>query len=238
MSEHEYLREWITLIQEYKLNREHDNDILEKLGEKNYRVLHHELKSVETQYLQVWEKFTKNEAYTELFLGNSACLSVIYLKYYKLNEQIGAAYRPFKERQTKILFKRIKIEQENENSNEIFKERNKLFDEKIGFYNKRIREEINLLLPESISKSRSELKITRKEFLQSWKIYLENPSFEKEFLKSSNNHAEKLSKMKGLQTKIKNWWKTPLYRTMLGENYTTYCILGDKLMDSAGEIYV
>ena len=238
MTTPEYLKEWIALVQECKLNCEHDDYILEKLGEKNYRVLYHELKSVETQYLQVWEKFTNNEAYRELFLGNSAYLSVLYLEFDKLNEQIGIGIRPLKERQTKILFKRIKIEQENENTNEIFKERNKLFDEKNSLYNKRKREEINLLLPESISTRRSELKISRKEFLQSWKIYTENTSFEKEFLKSSNNHAEKLLKMTTLKTKIRNWQKTPLYRKMVRENYARYCVLGDKLMDSVGETFV
>lgn len=238
MTTPEYLREWIALIQEYKLNREHDDDILEKLGEKNHRVLYHELKSVETLYLQVWEKFTYNEAYRELFLGNSAYLSVLYLEFDKLNEQIGIGIRPLKERQTKILFKRIKIEQENEHSNEIFKERNKLFDEKNSLYNKRIQEEINLLLPESISQSSLELKTSRKEFLQSWKIYMKNPSFEKEFLKSSNNYAEKLLKMTTLKTKIRNWQKTSLYRTMVRENYAKYSVLGDKLMAIVGETYV
>ena len=160
------------------------------------------------------------------------------MEFDKLNEQIGIGIRPLHDKQTKILFKRIKIEQENEHSNEIFKERNKLFDEKNSLYNKRTREEINLLLPESISKSRSELKMSRKEFLESWKIYMENPSFEKEFLKSSNNHAEKLLKMTTLKTKIRNWWKTPLYRTMVAENYIRYSVFGNKLMDSVGEIYV
>jgi hypothetical protein len=82
MSEHEYLKEWVALIQEYKLNHKQDRDILEKLGERNYRILYHELKSVETLYLQVWQKFTNNEAYRELFLGNSAHLSVLYLDMY------------------------------------------------------------------------------------------------------------------------------------------------------------
>lgn len=238
MSEQEYLKEWIALVQEHKSNLKEDKDILEKLGEKNYRVLYHKLESVETQYLQVWKKFTNNETYRELFLGNSACLSVLYLEFDRLHEQMGIGIRPLHDRQTKILFKRIKIEQEYEHVNEIFKERNKLFDEKNSLYNKRKREEINLLLPESIYKSRSELKISRKEFLESWKIYTENPSFEKEFLKSSNNHAEKLLKMTTLKTKIRKWWKTPLYRTMVAENYLRESVLGDKLMDSVGETYV
>jgi hypothetical protein len=238
MSEHEYLREWITLIQEYKLNCEHDDDILEKLGEKNYRVLYHELESVETQYLQVWEKFTNSEAYRELFLGNSAYISVLYLEFDRLDRQIGIGIRPLHDKQTKILFKRIKIEQEYENTNEIFKERNKLSDEKNYLYNKRIREESNLLLPESISQSRLELKTTRKEFLQSWKRYMKNPTFEKEFLECSDNYAQRLSKITTQKTKIRNWEKTKPYNKMLRENYIRYSILGDRLMDSAGEIYV
>lgn len=238
MSKQEYLREWITLIQEYKLNHEQDDDILEKLGEKNHRILYHELESIETRYLQVWEKFTNNDAYAELFLVNSAYISVLYLEFDKLDKRIGIGIRPLHDRQTKILFKRIKIEQENEHSNEIFKQRNKLLDEKNYLYNKRIREEINLLLPESISKSRLELKITRKEFLESWSKYIQNPSFEKEFLKYSNNYAEKLLKTTILKTKIRNWEKTQPYNTMLRENYIRYSILEDNLLDSMGETHV
>lgn len=238
MSEHEYLKEWIELVKEDKLNREQDKDILEKLKEKNYHILYHELKSVETQYLQVWEKFTNDEAYTELFLGNSAYLSVLYMEFDRLDRQIGIGIRPLHDRQTKILFKRIKIEQENENTNEIFKERNKLSDEKNHLYNKIIREKINLLLPESIHQSRLELKTVRKEFLQSWKKYMKNPTFEKEFLEGSDNFAQRLSKITIQKTKIRNWEKTKPYRKMLRENYTRYSILEDKLLDSVGETFV
>ena len=237
MSEHEYLREWIDLIHEYKSNWKESDVISEKLGVENYKILYHELKSVETQYLQVWGKFTKNEAYTELFLGISAYLSVVNLEFDRLDRQIGIGIRSLHSKQTKILFKRIKLEQEYENSNEIFKERNKLQDEKNHLYNKRIREEINLLLPESIYQSRLELKIARKEFLQSWKKYM-NPTSKKEFLECSNNYAERLSKITTQETKIRNWRKTQPYNKMLRENYMRYSILGDKLLDSAGETYV
>lgn len=238
MSAPEYVREWINLIKEYKLNIEQDGDILEKLGEKNYHILYHELKSVETQYLKVWEEFKRNNAYAELFLGNSAYISVLYLEFDRLDRQIGIGIRPLHSKQTKILFKRIKLEQEYENSNEIFKERNKLQDEKNHLYNKRIREEINLLLPESIYQSRLELKIARNEFLQSWKKYMKNPTSKKEFLECSNNYAERLSKITTQETKIRNWRKTQPYNKMLRENYMRYSILGDKLLDSAGETFV
>jgi hypothetical protein len=238
MSEPDYVREWINLIKEYKLNIEQDGDTLEKLGEENYRILYHELKSVESQYLQVWEKFKINQAYTELFLGNSAHISVLYLEFDRLHRQMGIGIRPLHSKQTKILFKRIKIEQEYENSNEIFKERNKLQDEKNHLYNKRVREEINLLLPESISQSRLELKITRKEFLESWKKYIKNSTFEKEFLKCSDNYAQRLLKTTTQETKIRDWHKKQPYRKMLRENYIRYSILGDKLLDSAGETFV
>ena len=238
MTDLEYVRKWIDLMREYKSNWKEDDLIYEKLECKNYKILYHELKSAESQYLKVWKKFMGNDAYAELFLGISAYISVLYLEYDKLHKNIGMGVKPLKERQTKILFKMLKIEQENEHSNEIFKERKKLIDEKNGLYNKRKRGEINLLLPESLSKSRLELKISRKGFLQSWKNYMSNPTFEEEFLKHSNNYAEKLLKTTVLETKIRNWQQTKLYRTMLRENYLRYSILGDKLLDSTGEVHV
>lgn len=230
------LREWIGLIKEAELNCKQSGGILEKLGDKNYQVLYRELKSVETKYLQVWNKFQNNSAYAELFLGNSAFLSVLYLELDKLDKQITIGTRSLHSKQIKILRKRLKIERENGNTNYIFKERNRLSDEKDHLYNKKIHEEIDLLLPESLSQSRSELKIARKGFLQSWKRYMKNPTFEKEFIKFSNNYAQKLLKVTTLQTKIKNWNKTKPYNKMLQENHARYYVLRDKLM--AGKTFV
>ncbi len=221
-------------MKEDKLNRKHV-DYPEKLGVRNRDVLHHELKSVEMQYLQMWEKFNDSKSYTEMFLGIGIYLSVLYLELDRLGKQIIKVYRPLHLKQTKLLFKRKKLEQKYENSNEFFKEIKKLDDEKNSLFNKRIREEINLLLPESISQSRLELKIARKEFLQLWKKYKKNSTFEKEFVKCSNEYAKRLSKMKTQEEKIRKWMKPKPFRQMLRENYARRTILEDKLLDNAGE---
>ncbi len=237
LTELEYMKEWINIMKEDKLNRA-QVDYPEKLGVKNREILHHELKSVETQYLQMWEKFKENKAYTEMFLGIGAYLSVLYLELDRLNIQISKVYRPLHHKQTKLLFKRIKLEQKYENSNEIFKEIKKLNDEKNSLFNKRKREESNQLLPESISQSRLELEIAQKGFLGLWKKYKKSSTFEKEFVKSSNEYAKRLSKIKTQREKIRKWRKTKPYCKMLRENYVKRTILEDKLLDNAGEMYV
>ncbi len=234
LTESEYMREWINIIKEDKLNRKHV-DYPEKLGVRNRDVLYHELKSVEIQYLQMWKKFNDNKTYTEMFLGIGTYLSVLYLEFDRLCKQIIKVYRPLHLKQTKLLFKRIKLEQKYENSNEFFKEIKKLDDEKNSLFNKRKREEINLLLPESISQSRLELKIVRKEFLRLWKKYVKNSIFEKEFIKCSNEYAKRLSKIKTHEEKIRKWLKTKPFNQMLRENYVRRTILRDKILDYAGE---
>jgi DNA-binding transcriptional regulator YiaG len=213
-------------------------DYPEKLGVKNRDVLYHELKSVETQYLQMWKKFNDSKAYTEIFLGIGTYLAVLYLELDRLSKQISKVYRPLHHKQTKLLFKRTKLEQKYENSNEIFKEIKKLNDEKNALFNKQKREENNLLSPESISQSRLELEITRKEFLRLWKKYMKNSTFEKEFVKCSNKYAKLLSKIKTQKEKIRKWLKGKPYNKMLRENYVRRIILEDKLLDNAGEPHV
>jgi len=233
LNESEYMKEWIDIMKEDKITRK-QVDYPEKIGIKNREVLYHELKSVETQYLQMWEKFNDSKAYTEMFLGIGTYLSVLYVELDRLGKQITKVYRPLHHKQTKLLFKRIKLEQEHENSNKIFKELKKLYDEKNALFNKRKLEENNLLLPESISQSRLELEIVRKEFLRLWKKYIKNSIFEKEFIKCSNEYAKRLSKIKTQKEKIRKWMKTKPYNKMLRENYVRRIILEDKLLDNAG----
>jgi len=233
LTESEYMREWINIMKEDELNRKR-GDYPEKLGIKNREVLYHELKSVETQFLQMWKKFKDSKSYTEMFLGIGAYLSVLYVEFDRLGKQITKVYRPLHHKQTKLLFRRIKLEQKYENSNEIFKEIKKLNDERYALFNKRKREESNLLLPESISQSRLELEITRKEFLLLWKKYTKNSTFEKEFVKCSDEYAKRLSVMKTQKEKIRRWMKTKPYNQMLRENYVRRTILEDKLLDCAG----
>ena len=111
LTESEYMREWFDIMKEDKLNRKQGYSNPEKLGVKNRGVLYHELKSVETQYIQIWEKFNDSKAYTEMFLGISAYLSVLYLEFDRLGKQIIKVYRPLHQRNTKLLFKRKKLEQ-------------------------------------------------------------------------------------------------------------------------------
>lgn len=217
------------VIKETRLFLKSD-EALEKFGEKNYKVMYHELKSIETQYLQKWVKFNEDKSHTEMFLGMSAYLSILYLKYDELDMQMTVGVRPLMEKQTTLLQKRIMLEKKYENSSEIVKEQKKINDLKNDLYNKRIREEINLILPESISSSRSELKIGRKEFLNSWKKYNNNTRLENEFIKSSNEYARLLSKVKTLEESICKWRKTKPYRQMLRECYLRYSILEDKLL--------
>jgi hypothetical protein len=226
------MKELIEVIKEKRLHEKQSKGVLEDFGEKNYLVMYHEIKLIETQYLQMWEKFNENKAYTEMFLGISGCLSVLYLEYDRLEIQITKGTRPILHKQKKLLFKRIRLEEKYENSSEILKERKKIQDFKNDLYNKRIREEINLLLPESISSSRLDLKITRKEFLQLWKKYMLNSKLKKEFLICSYEHAKLLSKVKTLEAKIRKFGKEKPYRQMLRENYTRYSILEDKLLDT------
>ena len=188
MSEVSKMKDLIDVIKERRLNERQSVGILEKFGEKNYMVMHHGIKSIETQYLQGWNRFNESKAYTEMFLGISAYLSVLYLQYDRLDKQITKGTRPLLHSQKRLLFKRIRLEQKYENSDDIIRERKKLWNEKNHLWNKRIREEIKLLLPESASESRHRLKLARKEFLQGWKKYTKNPSLKKEFLKSSNKY--------------------------------------------------
>jgi len=224
------MNDLIEVIQEQRSDKKQSIGSLEKFGEKNYIVMYHELKSIETQYLQEWKKFTNDKTHKEMFLGISAHLSILYLKYDELDRKMIKGVRPLMYKQTKLLFKRIRLEQKYENSSEILKERKKIHDFKNDLFNKRIHEKITLLLPESMSTSRAEAKIARKEFLKSWKKYTKKSNLDKEFLENSNEYAKMLSKIKTLETKIRNWEKTKPYNQMLRENYIRYSILEDSIL--------
>lgn len=226
------MQDVIDVIKERRLNGKESGPILEKFGEKNYRVLYHEIKLIETQYLEKWEKFSNDKAYTEMFLAMSACLSVLYLKFDQLNRQMIRGVRPLLNEQHRLLLERNKLEEKYENSSETVKEMVKIQNFKNDLLNKQTCEERKMLLPESISSLRQELKIARREFLELWKKYTINFKLEKEFLKSSNKYARLLSKVNTLETKIREWRKTKPYRQMLRESYTRHSILEDKLLNN------
>lgn len=226
----------VGVIKEIKSMRQDDKN-LERLRSKNAAILRREIKSVERQYLKTWEKFNEDKNYTETFLGINAHLSFLYLKYDEIEAGLDKYVRPLVLRQTKLRFKILRLEEKYENYSEIIKERRKIQDEKNALFNRQTREEINLLLPESISSSRVMLKIARKEFLQSWEKYRVNSKLEKEFLKYSNNYARQLFKVKTLEAKIRKWREAKPYNQMLRENYIRYSILEDKLVDNLRESY-
>jgi hypothetical protein len=102
------------LIKQYRTNINKDQIILDKAGIKKHNMLYHEIKSIKAQFLQVWDKFNANESYEAIFLGISAYLAITYLEYDKTNAQVLKVLRPLHNRQTKILFKRIQLEQKLE----------------------------------------------------------------------------------------------------------------------------
>ena len=206
----------------------------DKLKAKNSAILRREIKSVETQYLSMWKKFKENKNYTEAFLGINVHLSFLYLKYDDLQIDLIKYVHPLVLRQTKLRFKHLKLEEKYENSSDIIKERKKLQNEKHHITNRKNREEANVLLPQSITSTRTELKVVRKEFLKSWKQFSKDSNFEREFLRISDKYAKILSIVKTLEIKINEFREKKPYQKMLRENYVRYSILEDKLVENHG----
>ena len=195
-------------------------------------VLRREIKLVESKYLELWKKFNKNNDYAESFLGINSQLSFLYLKLGEINAELSRYIHPLVLKQTKLRFEYLRLEEKYENSSEILKERKRLRNEKNDVFNKRIREEFELLRPQSIASSRTELAIARGKFLESWKEYGLNSNTEEKFLKTSGEYAKILSIVKSLEIKIKEWRESKPYLKMLRENYVRDSILEEKFLES------
>ncbi len=195
-------------------------------------VLRREIKSVESKYLELWKKFNKNKDYTESFLGINSQLSFLYLKLGEINAELSRYIHPLVLKQTKLRFEYLRLEEKYENSSEILKERKRLRNEKNDVFNRRIREEFELLRPQSIASSRTELAIARGKFLESWKEYGLNSNTEEKVLKTSGEYAKILSIVKDLEIKIKELRESKPYLKMLRENYVRDSILEEKFLES------
>ncbi len=195
-------------------------------------VLRREIKSVESKYLELWKKFNKNNDYAESFLGINSQLSFLYLKLGEINAELSRYIHPLVLKQTKLRFEYLRLEEKYENSSEILKERKRLRNEKNDVFNRRIREEFELLRPQSIASSRTELAIARGKFLESWKEYGLNSNTEEKVLKTSGEYAKILSIVKDLEIKIKELRESKPYLKMLRENYVRDSILEEKFLES------
>jgi len=211
------------------------NENLEKLGSKNAHIIKQELKIIETEFLQLWSKFKENKNYTEVFLGINVHLSFLYSKYDKIEKELIKYIHPLVLKQTELRFKYLKLEEKYENTSSVLQKRKELQNEKHAIINKKMREENDALLPESLVHNCTELKELRGKFIVSCKKYLENNILEKEFLKKSNEFAEKLFKVKALEAKLKEFRKDKPYQKMLRENYVRYSILEEMIVDSRRE---
>ena len=220
----------VDTIKEIRTMRQKDGN-LDRLKARIV-VLRREIKSVESKYLELWKKFNKNKDYTESFLGINSQLSFLYLKLGEINPELSRYIHPLVLKQTKLRFEYLRLEEKYENSSEILKERKKLRNEKNDVFNKRIREEFELLYPQAISSSRTELAIARGKFLESWKEYGLNPNTEEKFLRTSGEYAKILSIVKDLEIKIKELRETKPYLKMLRENYIRDSILEEKFLES------
>jgi len=225
------MRDLVDTINEIRAMHQKDGN-LDGLKARNAAVLRREIKSVESKYLELWKKFNKNKDCAESFLGINAQLSFLYLKYEEINVKLGKYVHPIVLRQTKLRFEYLRLEEKYENSSEILKERKRLRDEKNDIFNRRIREEFELLRPQAISSSRTELEITRGKFLESWKEYGINSNTEEKFLRTSGEYAKILSIVKDLELKIKELRETKPYLKMLRENYIRDSILEEKFLES------
>ncbi len=205
------------LIKQHNANINNDQIILDKAGIKKHNILYHEIKSIEAQYLQAWNKFNTNKA---IFLEISIHLATMYVKYDKSNTQILKVLRPLHSKQTEITFKRIRLEQKLEKSDETVRALKKLYDEKVKLFNKRTHEEYNLSPPNT------KLKPAQKEFLQMWECYKNNPNMEKQFLASSKEYVKHLAEI----NKVRNSKKIQSYHKMLHHNYLRRSILEDRLL--------
>ena len=221
----------VDTIKEIRTMRQKDGN-LDRLKARNAAVLRRETKLAESKYLELWKKFNKNNDYAESFLGINSQLSFLYLKYEEINTELCKYVHPIILKQTKLRFKYLRLEEKYENSSEILKERKKLRSEKNDTFNRRIREEFEVLCPQSIASSRTELEITRGKFLESWKEYGINSNIEKKFLKTSGEYAKILSKVKFLEIKIKEWRENKPYLKMLRENHIRDSILEEKFLES------
>ncbi len=227
----------IQVYKEIRLLRQPDGN-LEKLGSKNAHIIRQELKTIETLYLQLWNKFKENKNYTEVFLGINVHLIFLYAKYDKIDKELIKYIHPLVLKQTELRFKHLKLEEKYEQSSEILKERKKLEIEKYMIINRQVSGESDELYPESIVFSRAKLKILRKIFLESCQKYLQDSKFEKEFLKKSIEYAKILSKVKTLEKKLKEFRKDKPYQKMLRENYVRYSILEEMILNDTGENFV
>jgi hypothetical protein len=221
----------VNTIKERKTMRQKD-DNLDKLKARNATVLRREIKLAESKYLELWEKFNKNKDYTESFLAINSQLSFMYLKFEEIEAKLIEYVHPLVLKQTKLQFEYLRLEEKYENSSEILKERKKLRNEKNDIFNRRNCEEIEALYPQSIASRRTELKIARGKFLESWKQYGMNSNIEEKSLKTSGEYAKILSTVKDLEIKIKELRETKPYLKMLRENYIRDSILEEKFLDS------
>ncbi len=215
------------LIKQYRTNINKDQIILDKAGIKKHNMLYREIKSIEAQFLQVWDKFNANESYEAILLGISAYLAIIYLEYDKTNARVLKVLRPLHVKQTKILFKRIRLEQKLEKTNETVMVMRKLYDEKNDLFNKRTHEEYKLSPPNTLK-----VKVTQTGFLQMWVKYKNDPSVEKQFLTYSKEYAKYLSEINTNKIKIRNSKKIQTYHKMLHHNYLQRSSLEDRLLEN------
>ncbi len=222
----------INIIQEDRLDREQSSAILEKHRYRNYENLTREIKLVEAQFLEEWQKFIKDSTYIETFLCASAYLAMSYLEYSTLYQQIIKVVRVLSQKQTRLRFARLRLESKYENTNEILQSRMRLHHEKNDIYNIRVHEENKIISFNITSQSKFELKIAKKEFLEMYHRYLKNTTLREEFIQCSDRYAVKLLQRKTQQKKIRAWRKTKPYNQMLRENYIKYSILEHKLLDS------
>ena len=221
----------VNTIKERRTMRQKD-DNLDKLKARNATVLRREIKLAESKYLELWEKFNKNKDYTESFLAINSQLSFLYLKFEEIEAKLIEYVHSLVLKQTKLQFEYLRLEEKYEDSSEILKERKKLRNEKNDIFNRRNCEEIEALYPQSIASRRTELKIARGKFLESWKQYGMNSNIEEKVLKTSGEYAKILSTVKTLEIKIKELRETKPYLKMLRENYIRDSILEEKFLDS------
>ena len=222
----------INIIKDDNADREQSSAILERHRYRNYENLFREIKSVEAQFLEEWQKFIKDSTYVETFLCTSAYLAMSYLEYSTLQQQISKVMIAMSQKQTRLRFARLRLESKYENTSEILQSRMRLHHEKNDLYNRRVHEENKIVSFNIASQSKFELKITKREFLEMWSRYIKNPTLREEFIQCSVTYAVKLLQRKIQQEKIRAWLKTKPYNQMLRENYIKYSILEHKLLDS------
>ena len=137
-----------------------------------------------------WQKLIKDSAYAETFLCTSAHLSMSYLEYSALHQQISKVVRESSQKQTRLRFARLRLESKYENTSDILQSRMLLHHEKNYIYNRRVREESKIVPSNIISQSKFELKIAKREFLEMYSRHIKNYTLREEFIQCSVTYGK------------------------------------------------